>query len=79
VGAAAAVVGAGASGCGWGMFLGLGRWAFTRQIFFKKKNQLCRGPALGKAHFAECPPWHSAKCFFFILGPNFFLWPCDSV
>ena len=39
----------------------------TRQSFlFIFENQLCRvllGPALGKAHFAECPPWHSTIFF----------------
>ena len=28
------------------------------------------GPTLGKAHFAECPPMHSA--IFFYFGPKFF-------
>ena len=50
---------------GWAGGLLLGNFFF--------ENQLCRvppGPALGKAHFAECP--HSTRQIFFNFGPKFF-------
>ena len=39
--------------------------------FWKSTLPSAPGPALDKAHFAECPPWHSA-IYFFYFGPKFF-------